>query len=430
MKARAAPAVITVAQLQAGCVLYIAAWSLFPPLAIDPLWRALLVVAVAGFFGLEAMRSGLGRLYNWPAGLVVAFMAYTVLVQLLTGGWQDVIRAVQLHIVCVCALIGIAMRGARLREMEWTLLPILALLAGAMALTVIELLNNPYAARIVVRTSEEAIVLLRAGVGGYQLVYAGVVLAPLLALFVVSGRRFEATYVLMLVFMLAIALTLIVTAGYSIALAIAALCTALALFAKRTDAGGLLLQVCAVVAIAAGAMMVLDPLLAVGETMAEGTRYAKKLADLRASLEIGESVGTAFDRSERYLHSLWAFLSAPVLGMQVHDPLGDHSQLLDTFARYGAPIGVIAITVLVWLPAALLPPLPASARHAPFVMMLAIGLFLSVNNATAAHGAIAFLVAPILAYSFGRRAFAHRAFRRSGGREADVGDVLQRLPMR
>ncbi|MEO1104612.1 MAG: hypothetical protein AAFW98_12905, partial [Pseudomonadota bacterium] len=90
---RDTPRILTIAQLQAACILYIAAWCLFPPLAIDLVWRVALAAAVAAFFALEAIRNGLGSLYNWPAGLVLSFTGYTLLVQLLTGGMETVLAA-------------------------------------------------------------------------------------------------------------------------------------------------------------------------------------------------------------------------------------------------------------------------------------------------------------------------------------------------
>ncbi|MEM9221684.1 MAG: hypothetical protein AAGB11_04690 [Pseudomonadota bacterium] len=416
---KAPPRVVTIAHMQAVCVLYIAAWCLFPPLAVDTIWRVLVAGAFAAFFGLEILRNGLVSFYNWPSALVALFLVYTATVQFVVGGAEDLLRAIQMHIVCVCALIGIAYRGARWRELSWTLPPILALLAISMALTVMELRTDPHAARIVVRTSAEAIELLRSGVGGYQLVYAAVVLAPLLLLFLLKGKGFDPPFTVLVVTLLLAAWATILSAGYSIALVIALLGSAIALFARVSNPTGLLLQAAVAALICAFAFLAVDPILAGAESFAEGTKYFKKIADLRASLDLGESVGTASHRLERYSRSASLFLGSPFLGTLTYEPIGKHSQLLDTFARYGGLMGIVGLYLLVRLPATLLPPMPTRAGHAPVVVMVTVGLFLLLNNATAAHGAAVYILTPALAYAFGRRV-AIRDSRLFGGSPAPL----------
>ncbi len=415
---RARPAgFLTVARMQSVCVFYILLWCLVPQLAIDAPWRIALAGAFAGWFALEGLRNGLAHLANGPAALTLTFLGYTLAVQLLTGGPADVVRGVQLDICLVVALIGIAYRGARLRELEWLVVPVLAVLCVSLALTYKALANDPHAARLVVRSSAAALELLRAGVGGYQLVYAAALLAPLLFLLTLASDWPRSLLAWAMAGALAAAAAVVLAAGYGIAVVIV-LTGMLAALGGGGDGRGRLLRALVVLAAAAVLLVALDPLLAFTEAMAEGTKYAKKLADLRESISLGESVGTTSERLSRYLRSLSLFAGSPLWGVLYYDSLGKHSQILDTFARYGAPIGLIGLYVLVRLPALLLAPLPRGSAHAPLVLMLALSLFLGLNTGTAAPGAVAYLLAPMLTFACGRRAFAGRAARpaRSGMR--------------
>lgn len=406
------PIALTVARAQSLCVFYVLLWCLFPPLAIDTVWRLLLFAAFAVWFALEGLRNGLSRLANAAAALTLLFLGYTTLVQVLIGGPADVIRAIQLDICLVCALIGIAYRGARLKELEWLVLPLLGVLTLSIGLTLQALAENPHAARLVVRTSDEALALLRAGVGGYQLVYANAVLAPLLFLTLLRGFRLSSLFSLAVAVTFGAAILLVFSAGYSIA--VLTLLTGMAVCLLAVHDGHLALAevVVAVIALLL-VLLALDPFLAYGEMLANGTKYAKKLADLRQSISLGESVGTASDRATRYLRSMSLFLESPVFGVLSYDRLGKHSQILDTFARYGGLIGILGVFVLVRLPALLIAPMPRGSANAPLVMMTTITIFLMLNKATAAHGAVVYLVAPMISFAYGRRAFARASARRA-----------------
>lgn len=403
MKARAP--VLSIAALQSLCVFYVLAWCLAPQLAIDAVWRVALAAAFAGWFALEGLRNGFAQLANGTAALVLFFLLYTATVQLITGGPAHVVHNVQMHILLVCALIGIAYRGARLRELEWLALPALAILGAAIGKTLFAIAADPHAARHVVRTSAAALELLRTGVGGYQLVYASALAAPVLLVLLKAGR--PRAFFAALTAVWALACSLVLAAGYSIAVFVLLIGSVLALFMPPSRAAPmqLVFVVGAVVVVA----LALDPLLGMAESLAAGTKYLKKIADLRQSLAIGESVGTASDRMSRYARSLSLFAGSPLVGTLLYAPLGKHSQLLDTFARYGAPIGLVGLFVLVRLPGRLMRTAPGDRSPASLVLQTALALYLTLNNATAAHGAVVYLLLPATAFAAARRRARTRA---------------------
>lgn len=400
MRGRPRPPALSYAAAQSACVLYILAWCLYPPLAIDGVWRALLAAAFALWFALEGLRNGLARLANGAAAWVLLLLGYTAVVQLLTGGPAEVLRNVQMHILLVCALVGIAYRGERLGELGWTLLPALALLGAAIGATLQAIATDPHAARHVVRTSEAALALLRAGVGGYQLAYACALLAPVLLVILRSGRASPFFAALAGLWLAASALVL--AAGFSIAVLVLATGTVLALL-WRAPGRAAPLQALFAFGVLAAVLLALDPLLAFAEGFAGGTKYARKIADLRDSLDLGESVGTASDRLSRYLRSLALFADAPLTGTLFYAPLGKHSQLLDMFARYGGLIGLVGLAVLVRLPGRLLTAATPSPNSMALVVQVTLAIYLTLNNATAAHGAVVYLLLPALAHAAARR---------------------------
>ncbi|GAB5377028.1 MAG: hypothetical protein AcusKO_34900 [Acuticoccus sp.] len=372
------------------------------------MWRALLAAAFASWFALEGLRNGLARLANRAAAWVLFLLAYTTVVQLVTGGPAEVLRNVQMHILLVCALIGIAYRGERLGELAWTLLPALALLGAAIAATLQAIAADPHAARHVVRTSTAALALLRAGVGGYQLTYACALLAPVLLVLLRSGH--PSPFFAALAGLWLAASALVLAAGFSIAVLVLAVGTALALFWRAPRRAAPVQALFALGALAA-ALLALDPLLALAEGFAENTKYARKIADLRDSLDLGESVGTASDRLSRYLRSLALFADAPLTGTLFYAPLGKHSQLLDGFARYGVLIGLVGLAVLVRLPGRLLAAATPWQSPVALVVQVTLAIYLTLNNATAAHGAVVYLLLPALAFAAARRARRRPAWR-------------------
>ncbi|MEM0906046.1 MAG: hypothetical protein AAGJ94_01690 [Pseudomonadota bacterium] len=400
---------MTIAFAQSVCVLYILIWCLFPPLAIDAVWRYGLVAAFGAWCCLEGLRNGFQRFANGPAGWTLLFLSYTVVIQLMVGGFAEVVRGIQLHIALACALVAIAYRGRRFQELEWLIAPVLVLMAITLIKTLSALLGDPHAARTVVRTSPEALSLLRSGVGGYQTVYVCAVLAPLFLVFVARGRWVgDALGKAVGLFMIA-SVGVVLAGGFGLAVFVLTLASGLALWAYRGGTRSLVVRTTLVIAALGVAVLAYEVVLNGAEHLAEGTKYAKKIDHVRQSLALGEMVGTASDRASRYVRSVDIFLSSPLFGVLSYEPVGKHSQILDTFARYGVFVGLLGVFILVRLPGWLLPPLPKGTDHAPIVLSSAAGLFLMFNNATAAHGAAVYLLAPMVAYAFGRRAFSHKA---------------------
>ncbi|MEM7716113.1 MAG: hypothetical protein AAF349_21495, partial [Cyanobacteria bacterium P01_A01_bin.68] len=171
---------IRVSHLQALCLLYAAAWCIFPPLAVEFQWRVLLVLALGGWFGLELIRNTWRYTFSDTALIVIAIAIYTTLVRFAADGPGAVNGALQFLICMVLAIIALNYaRARRWRELEWLTYPLLALILVSAFLTVRGLEENSHAARIIVRSSAEAAELLRAGVGGYQLIYGLVIFMPI-----------------------------------------------------------------------------------------------------------------------------------------------------------------------------------------------------------------------------------------------------------
>jgi hypothetical protein len=211
----------------------------------------------------------------------------------------------------------------------------------------------------VVRSSEEARELSERGVGGYGLVYAVVLALPFIAtlalkkgaLSLVSDAPWKRRAARVLIWInFTLAVLLVLNAGYSIAVLLAAFALLSLIIVRSRRTLSLLISICLSALLALVVMVSMSPVLRGLEGLAEGTEYSAKLADIRTSLEEGDSAGTVEGRTERYERSIRLFFENPILGTLTFDDVGKHSAILDRFAQYGFAVGLLFLLLLLYVP--------------------------------------------------------------------------------
>lgn len=355
------PRLSRTAILRRAALAYLILWMLSPPLAYGAIWRVLAVLAMLSWLALDTLapRSVLFK-PNWPVLGSAVFVFYTIFIEWLVTDSASVNRHFAIWIMFFCLLVGESFRRGRdgdARFCFWLILLILPIWSIT-SLRGLDTMGG-HAARVVVRSSAEARELMEEGMGGYTFVYTVLLCLPILAQFAIrpgtvlqikSRQRGWRLLQGLLWLNFALAVLLILRAGYSIALIIAMLAVAMVLLVRTRRTVPFAMSVCLVGLMVLVASISIKPGLDLLQDVARGTEYNVKIHDIRASLEEEHSTGTVGYRTERYIRSVKAFLKNPVIGTLAYDDAGKHSAILDRFSQYGLVLGLLFFALLAYVP--------------------------------------------------------------------------------
>lgn len=400
---------LTFLTVQNIAIAYICIWATAPILSYSAEARVLTVGALALWVAIEAMRRR-SVLWHWtlPITLALVYIGYTGIVEGMLSGAEGLIRNLQLWIM----LLFLVVYETRRRDLR-SLIPLFWLMLAMMPIWqmitfAVVTGEDSHAARVIVRSSEEAQELTSQGVGGYGLVYATVLMLPGLIGIVQRGLRLDRALLPwplrslpiwlpsgLIVLNIVTGVALILTAGYSIAVITLATIVLSAILLKRFSPWRLLFVVFLSILFALFAEMLLEMILTELLPLAEGTNFALKINDILASLQSNEAVGTLAMRQERYVRSFLLFLDNPVIGVLEFASVGKHSSILDTFARFGIIIGSVFVYLIAYLPWRAIQVAGARNFGVPFAMLIAITLTFGLNNGFMAAGVMMFIVFPV-----------------------------------
>ncbi|MBC5784865.1 O-antigen ligase family protein [Ramlibacter sp. USB13] len=391
-------------KVQNIAIAYVCLWAVSPPLGYRTEYRVAALAAVLVWFVLEIARRG--NIFARPTTPVLvagAYVIYTLSIEVILGPEAEF----DWHIQPTILLFFLIVHESRRRQIE-TLAPVfwvtLASLPLWLALSLMGLSEYDNAARILVRSSEEAMELAEQGIGGYGLVYLMVTLLPVMVYLAAtrSGRMIPGTpkifgflerrVPILTALTALLGVIFILRAQYSIAVYLAALST-LALMASRKRA--LLL----VAMLLVGLMLLIEQnilfsLLDWLASLTSGSNLAKKFQDILDSLRADEAVGTLSDRTERYLRSLSLFAENPFLGVLEFRDVGKHSAYLDRFARYGFLVGGMFVYLMLYLPVRLMKQMRTGFGMA-FAVFAVVLVFPALNNVFLSFGVALYIMFPV-----------------------------------
>lgn len=401
-------------RLQTMAVFYIGAWAISPPLFVNDQAR----LVAAGAFGLWLLceltrRNGVIARPTLTVTISIVFLAYTSIVRGYVDGVGALVSTIQTTVFVLFLIFFESARRTGLKKYRGVLWGALFLLPIWMATTISALGSDRHIARMLVRSSEEGAAYLAEGVGGYGLVYASVLAVPPLLYLLANlpplslSRGQTARRLWQLVQRLVVgagallAIVLVMRAGYSIAVA-ALILGAITFLLLRGRAQNRSFRIGLAIAISALALAV-SQTSAVGSvldglsSLAGGTSYRAKIDDLRTSLETSTSVGTVYDRTERYARSATLFFENPVVGTLSSRDIGKHSAILDHFAQFGIFGGGAFLYLILSVPIMLV---RASTSHArmsgvAFAYLAIVTICTLFNNISASMGFVAFLLYPL-----------------------------------
>ncbi|MEO7917388.1 MAG: hypothetical protein ABIR16_07060, partial [Dokdonella sp.] len=296
------PRLSLVLVLRRAAVTYLIAWALLPQLAYGTVWRVLTVGAAALWLLLDLRSPRSVLLHPSRAVLLMwVFVMYTLAVELIAPDAAIISRLFQMWIMFSFLLVG---EGARrcgdeeLRFLFWATLLILpiALVSSIYGLEYVD----TRAARVIVRSSQEAEDLTSQGIGGFSLVYAVVLALPFLTQLAWYGHRSSQSLPsrpalrraqrALLLFNWVLSLYLVLRAGYMIAmmLAVVAVVAVVLMRSRQGVTFGLNILLAALITMAA--YFSVNPILDGLVGITEGTPYYIKVRDLRYSYNSSEDI--------------------------------------------------------------------------------------------------------------------------------------------
>lgn len=390
---------ISISSLQNIAIAYVALWVTSPAMAYGTLFRALAVLAVAGWFFLELLRpNNLLLKPSVPALIATVYIVYIAVIDYLQYGGAGLIQNFQLFI----AFYFLYVIESR-RNNEESLRPVFWWVLLTLPITYIKTIYtlwfvNGHAMRLAVRSSDAAIQVAEVGVGGYGLAYSTVIMVPALVMLFKYRNQMsiKSWQKLLIAANLVLAVTLVLSSGFTIAvLTLIATLGTLVILSKVTVARTLLAAFLAAFLLI-GYKPVIQISLTAVQPLTQGTNYFIKIRDVLETLEQGEAQGTANDRIERWERSVKLFLEHPILGVWSNRDIGKHSEILDTFARLGVFLGFMFIYLMLYIQIRYL---GRSTRInglaiASMVCMVAVTF---MNNFVASQGLALFLILPVAA---------------------------------
>lgn len=329
-------------------------WCLFPIVSFNIYFRLLCVVCLAALFASLLLKNLEVRNYRIRLEVLVVFslLLYMWVTNWIFSSSEFRLRHLHFSMMLVMGVLAYWLLKSRARVSYVIVVSILLLNSFTLLRTIFALLLDHNVSRYLSKSNEFSEQLAASGIAGYGVVYANVVLLPILLIalkvFKRSGNYFLRVLTSINIFL---CLFFIVKAQYTIAI----LLTILALVFLAYSAVRRHIYLLAPVMLASVFVFIyyVSEYVSVENVQffLEGTRYRVKFLDLISLFESGaqltdDSVG---GRLYAYMKSVSVFFESPVFGSLAFDyQLGAHSDILDKFAQWGVFIGALVVFSISW----------------------------------------------------------------------------------
>ena len=332
--------------LQMVAVLYLLVWSVAPPLQLDMIFRVLALGLAFIWFIIEFFRRfEFTMMQIWCA----LFMAAVAIITYILNGASAVMGEIAVYMMVLAYFINIYSSDSW--QNYRMIVPItLGLLIFFNYRTAAELANDATIARRLVRDSPELYQYMRRGVGGYGLVYPQVCIAPVTLAWTLKSFEHNKFF-----FALGAAWTVtfwmvLNSAGYSIAVIAAVVSVMILLFYRRESVVPAFLLSAALIIVGVLMLVYVEGFRNIILQIFEGTKVVRKIEDLLSTAE-GETADSFATRVTRYWWSIQGSLQYPLIGGRLFGGnVGGHSEILDTFAKYGVWGGIPTLVMIFHAP--------------------------------------------------------------------------------
>jgi hypothetical protein len=383
-------------KIKVSSVYYLSIWTTAPVLAYGFGYRLLAFGAIFLWFLLEILNPrGIFRRPSKEVIVLFLFLLYTFPLIALTDGIPTFLRFLQFYIVMIFFLIGTSYSRKSFLPFKTLILIQIVLFSIWSLSTYMALEVDSHAARFIGKSTQQAKALQEKGVGGFSFVYALLIYVfGLLEMirYRIRKKKFFRPLTALMVLSLFLAFIVILKAEYSTAVILLFVTLILYFFHSKSMIKNVFLGIFAI-GIYVIVTINLTDLLQWLHPYTYGTNYYIKIRDLLESLQYGEVVGTAADRTERYIRSIMLFLENPVSGVLTFWEVGKHSFILDTFAQFGVFAGVALLYVILRFPLKLYRAYP-EYRSLSFAMIFLIVALFGLNNVAMSYGFMFYIFYP------------------------------------
>jgi hypothetical protein len=280
--------------------------------------------------------------------LLLFYIIYTFTINAYFSNDTFVLRHLQLYIFLGCILISIVFYRKHLSTKRQIVYIILVFNLLALVSSLYILKDNSGAARLLAKSSDEAIDLSNSGLGGYGLVYANVLMLPL---FIYSYKKTgEKKLKILSGLNIILAVLFIATAQYFIAILLV-LIQFIFRYLKNNTFSKRVVFIMLFILLAAFFFININFFDRLTYSWVEFSSLRYKQQDIFNLLNGAEGENnTVGGRTSRYKRSLILFFKNPITGTFSFDNIGKHSNFLDQFAQYGIIIGLILFSLITKLP--------------------------------------------------------------------------------
>lgn len=185
----------------------------------------------------------------------------------------------------------------------------------------------------------------RLGIGGYEFVYAGILMLILVMYPIMRKTDAGPQYKLLCIFAFAALAVVIVTSSFTIALLMSIAGVALVLFGRNKESITIIIVFFTLFFLIFSQSLLADFLMKLAVFFKDNDGLRNRLVDLADNLLSDSLSGFTGGRINRYLNSFFVFLKNPIAG--IYGPFGDktaqiggHSGWLDTLALFGLLTGL------------------------------------------------------------------------------------------
>jgi hypothetical protein len=383
-------------KLRVSAVYYLSIWTTAPILAYGFGYRIAALGSLLLWFVLELFNPrGIFRKPSLPILILFLYLSYTLPVIYMTDGTPTFLRFLQFYIIMIFFMIGTSYSRKGFLPFRTLVLIQIVLFTLWDIATYLALLENSHAARFIGKSTGQAQALQEKGVGGFAFVYA--LLVYIFGLMEMLRHRFRkkkflSPLTLFMLFSLFLSVIVVLKAEYTTAVILLVTTSILYFFHSKSLGKNIFLGIIAItlyVVITANLVEILEWI----HPYTYGTNYYIKIRDLLDSLQFGEAVGTAADRTERYIRSTLLFLEHPISGTWTFTVVGKHSYILDTFAQFGIFAGAALLYIILKFPISYYRRHPA-LRHYSFAMTFLVLALFGLNNVAMSYGFMFYIFFP------------------------------------
>jgi hypothetical protein len=368
------------------------AWLILPVFAYSNIAR---IFAFLGFFLILFFGEKKIDIKFFMSLLV--YIIYTFTINAYFSNHTFVLRHLQLYIFLGCILISIIFYRKHLSTKRQIVYIILVLNFLALVSSLYILKDNSGAARLLAKSSDEAIDLFNSGLGGYGLVYANVLMLPL---FIYSYKKTSEKKLKILSGLnIIFAVLFIAMAHYLIAI-ILVLIQFIFRYLKNNTFSKRIIFIGLSMFLIAFFFLNINYFDRLTYSWFEFNSLRYKQQDIFNLLNGAEGENnTVGGRASRYKRSLILFFKNPITGTFSFDDIGKHSNFLDQFAQYGIIIGLILFSIITKLPRYILKKTKDTELKSYTLIFLITLILLGIfNNYGASMGAAFILLSCIEIY--------------------------------